>query len=319
MVVLRNGNVVETDTAHSLFDAPEHAYTRALLAAVPRLPEHASTTVAEKPAGDVVLELDKVGVTYPARRGTAAFRAVDSVDLTVHAGEVVGLVGESGSGKSTLGRVAIGLVQATSGRVSVEGQDLSSISATRLRTLRRDVAFVQQDPATSLDPRLSVGASVREPLDVHSVGTPAERRKRVLDLFDAVRLPAALTDRFPHQLSGGQRQRVALARALALAPRLLIADEPTSALDVSVQAEVLDLFAEIQRELGFACLFISHDLAVVHQVADRVVVLQSGVIVETGPVDTVFTSPREPYTRALIDAVPVPDPARRRHHAALAV
>ncbi len=319
VVVLRNGNVVETDTAHSLFDAPEHAYTRALLAAVPRLPEHASTTVAEKPAGDVVLELDKVGVTYPARRGTAAFRAVDSVDLTVHAGEVVGLVGESGSGKSTLGRVAIGLVQATSGRVSVEGQDLSSISATRLRTLRRDVAFVQQDPATSLDPRLSVGASVREPLDVHSVGTPAERRKRVLDLFDAVRLPAALTDRFPHQLSGGQRQRVALARALALAPRLLIADEPTSALDVSVQAEVLDLFAEIQRELGFACLFISHDLAVVHQVADRVVVLQSGVIVETGPVDTVFTSPREPYTRALIDAVPVPDPARRRHHAALAV
>lgn len=143
---------------------------------------------------------------------------------------------------------------------------------------------------------------------MHSVGTPAERRKRVLDLFDAVRLPAALTDRFPHQLSGGQRQRVALARALALAPRLLIADEPTSALDVSVQAEVLDLFAEIQRELGFACLFISHDLAVVHQVADRVVVLQSGVIVETGPVDTVFTSPREPYTRALIDAVPVPDP-----------
>ena len=319
VVVLRNGNVVETDTAHSLFDAPEHAYTRALLAAVPRLPEHASTTAAEKPAGDVVLELDKVGVTYPARRGTAAFRAVDSVDLTVHAGEVVGLVGESGSGKSTLGRVAIGLVQATSGQVSVEGQDLSSISAARLRTLRRDVAFVQQDPATSLDPRLSVGASVREPLDVHSVGTPAERRKRVLDLFDAVRLPAALTDRFPHQLSGGQRQRVALARALALAPRLLIADEPTSALDVSVQAEVLDLFAEIQRELGFACLFISHDLAVVHQVADRVVVLQSGVIVETGPVDTVFTSPREPYTRALIDAVPVPDPARRRHHAALSV
>lgn len=317
VVVMRNGVVVETDTAHSLFDAPEHPYTRALLAAVPRLPEHASTTVAEKPAGDVVLELDKVGVTYPARRGTAAFRAVDSVDLTVHAGEVVGLVGESGSGKSTLGRVALGLVQATSGRVSVEGQDLSSISATRLRTLRRDVAFVQQDPATSLDPRLSVGASVREPLDVHSVGTPAERRKRVLDLFDAVRLPAALTDRFPHQLSGGQRQRIALARALALAPRLLIADEPTSALDVSVQAEVLDLFAEIQRELGFACLFISHDLAVVHQVADRVVVLQSGAVVETGPVDAVFTSPREPYSRALIDAVPVPDPARRRTHAAL--
>ncbi|TCN54010.1 peptide/nickel transport system ATP-binding protein [Rhodococcus sp. SMB37] len=318
VVVMRNGEVVETDTAHSLFDAPAHPYTRALLAAVPRLPVHASTTVVEKPAGDVVLQLDKVGVTYPARRGTEAFRAVDSVDLTVHVGEVVGLVGESGSGKSTLGRVAIGLVQATSGQVSVEGQDLSSISATRLRTLRRDVAFVQQDPATSLDPRLSVGASVREPLDVHSVGTPAERRKRVLDLFDAVRLPAALTDRFPHQLSGGQRQRVALARALALTPRLLIADEPTSALDVSVQAEVLDLFAEIQHELRFACLFISHDLAVVHRVADRVVVLQSGSVVEAGAVDSVFTKPREPYTRALIDAVPIPDPARRHGDAVLA-
>ncbi|MFD6895983.1 dipeptide ABC transporter ATP-binding protein [Rhodococcus sp. NPDC060086] len=319
VVVLRNGTVVETDTTHSLFDAPEHPYTRALLDAVPRMPEHASAPVPAKAESEIVLELDSVGVTYPGRRGTEAFRAVDAVDLTVHAGEVVGLVGESGSGKSTLGRVAIGLVQATSGRVSVEGHDLATISAAQLRTLRRDVAFVQQDPATSLDPRLSVGASVREPLDVHSVGTPAERRKRVLDLFDAVRLPAALTDRFPHQLSGGQRQRVALARALALAPRLLIADEPTSALDVSVQAEVLDLFAEIQRELGFACLFISHDLAVVHQVADRVVVLQSGSVVETGPVDTVFTNPREPYTRALIDAVPVPDPARRRDDIALSV
>ncbi|MFD6858850.1 dipeptide ABC transporter ATP-binding protein [Rhodococcus sp. NPDC060090] len=319
VVVLRNGTVVETDTTHSLFDAPEHPYTRALLDAVPRMPEHASAPVPAKAESEVVLELDSVGVTYPGRRGTEAFRAVDAVDLVVHAGEVVGLVGESGSGKSTLGRVAIGLVQATSGRVSVEGHDLATISAAQLRTLRRDVAFVQQDPATSLDPRLSVGASVREPLDVHSVGTPAERRRRVLDLFDAVRLPAALTDRFPHQLSGGQRQRVALARALALAPRLLIADEPTSALDVSVQAEVLDLFAEIQRELGFACLFISHDLAVVHQVADRVVVLQSGSVVETGPVDTVFTNPREPYTRALIDAVPVPDPARRRDDIALSV
>ncbi|MEE2031820.1 ABC transporter ATP-binding protein [Rhodococcus chondri] len=311
VVVLRDGYVVETGTAHSLFDAAEHPYTRALLAAVPRLPEHASTVTEPESDADIVLELDGVGVTYPARRGSAAFRAVETVDLTVRRGEVVGLVGESGSGKSTLGRVAIGLVPATEGRALVEGDDLASISASRLRELRRNVAFVQQDPATSLDPRLSVAASVREPLDVHAVGTPAERRRKVLDLFDAVRLPSALAARFPHQLSGGQRQRVALARALALTPRLLVADEPTSALDVSVQADILDLFVEIQRELGFACLFISHDLAVVHQVADRVVVLQSGSVVETGPVDAVFTAPREPYTRALIDAVPIPDPARR--------
>jgi len=317
VVVLRDGDVVENGTAHSVFDAPEHPYTRALLAAVPRLPEDATAApVATEHVSDVVLEFDGVGVTYPARRGTGAFRAVTGIDLKVGRGEVIGLVGESGSGKSTLGRVAVGLVAATDGRVTVEGQDLAAISAGRLRELRRNVAFVQQDPATSLDPRLSVGASVREPLDVHAVGTKAERRKRVLDLFDAVRLPAALADRLPHQLSGGQRQRVALARALALSPRILVADEPTSALDVSVQAEVLALFAEVQRNLGFACLFISHDLAVVHQVADRVVVLQSGSVVETGPVDTVFTAPREAYTRALIDAVPVPDPTRRPDGAA---
>lgn len=327
VVVLRDGEVVESDTTYSLFDTPEHLYTRALLAAVPRLPDtSASGVVVDGPGRpapstepdilrerDVVLELDGVGVTYPGRRGTAEFRAIDGVDLSVRRGEVVGLVGESGSGKSTLGRVAIGLVPVTDGRVTVQGKDLATLSTSRLRELRRDVAFVQQDPATSLDPRLSVGASVREPLDVHAVGTPATRRRRVLELFDAVRLPAALADRFPHQLSGGQRQRVALARALALTPRLLVADEPTSALDVSVQADVLALFVEIQREVGYACLFISHDLAVVHQVADRVAVLRAGSVVETGPVDAVFTSPGKQYTRALIDAVPVPDPTRRNH------
>ncbi|ORL31972.1 ABC transporter ATP-binding protein [Prescottella equi] len=311
VVVMRAGRVVETGSVHAVFDAPTHPYTRSLLAAVPRLPEEAAVTPPPTSGADVVLEFDAATVTYPARHGSPAFRAVDQVSLTVRRGEVLGLVGESGSGKTTLGRAAVGLVPLTGGRVLVEGLDLGEITARHLRELRRDVAFVQQDPATSLDPRLTIGASVREPLDVHGVGSAADRRRRVLELLDAVRLPAAFADRLPHQLSGGQRQRIALARALALRPKLLIADEPTSALDVSVQAEVLELFTAIQQDLGFACLFVSHDLAVVHQVADRVAVLRSGSVIESGPVDTVFTTPHDPYTRTLIDAVPLPDPSRR--------
>ncbi|PTR27728.1 peptide/nickel transport system ATP-binding protein [Rhodococcus sp. OK519] len=315
VIVMRAGEIVETGGVHSVFDAPTHPYTRSLLAAVPRLPEQAGAELPGR-ATDVVLEFDAATVTYAAHHGNPAFRAVDGVTLTVGRGEVLGLVGESGSGKTTLGRAAVGLVGLTAGRVLVEGQDLGDISARQLRELRRDVAFVQQDPATSLDPRLTIAASIREPLDVHGVGSSTERRRRVLELLDAVRLPAPFADRFPHQLSGGQRQRVALARALALRPKLLIADEPTSALDVSVQAEVLQLFTSIQHDLGFACLFISHDLAVVHQVADRVAVLRSGSVIETGPVDAVFTAPRENYTRTLIEAVPLPDPARRPTHSA---
>ncbi|MFC9516795.1 ABC transporter ATP-binding protein [Nocardiaceae bacterium NPDC056970] len=314
VVVMRAGRVVETGGVHSVFDAPTHPYTRSLLAAVPRLPEQAAVAPPSMPDTDVVLEFDAATVTYPARHGSPAFRAVDEVSLTVRRGEVLGLVGESGSGKTTLGRTAVGLVPLTGGRVLVEGHDLGEISTRQLRDLRRDVAFVQQDPATSLDPRLTIAASVREPLDVHGVGSAVDRRRRVLELLEAVRLPAAFADRLPHQLSGGQRQRVALARALALRPKLLIADEPTSALDVSVQAEVLELFTAIQQELGFACLFVSHDLAVVHQVADRVAVLRSGSVIEAGPVDTVFTAPRDTYTRALIDAVPLADPSRRHAH-----
>lgn len=314
VVVMRAGRVVETGGVHSVFDAPTHPYTRSLLAAVPRLPEQAAVVPPSMPDTDVVLEFDAATVTYPARHGSPAFRAVDEVSLTVRRGEVLGLVGESGSGKTTLGRTAVGLVPLTGGRVLVEGHDLGEISARQLRDLRRDVAFVQQDPATSLDPRLTIAASVREPLDVHGVGSAVDRRRRVRELLEAVRLPVAFADRLPHQLSGGQRQRVALARALALRPKLLIADEPTSALDVSVQAEVLELFTAIQQELGFACLFVSHDLAVVHQVADRVAVLRSGSVIEAGPVDTVFTAPRDTYTRALIDAVPLADPSRRHAH-----
>ncbi|OIQ82870.1 oligopeptide transport ATP-binding protein OppF [mine drainage metagenome] len=239
-------------------------------------------------------------------------RAVDGVSLTIAPGRVLGLVGESGSGKTTVGRTVVGLVPATSGSIDVFGTDLLTASPHTLRDLRRRFGFVFQDPAASLNPRASVGACIAEPLSVHKVGTDASRHKRVAELLEAVELPAAFAKRYPHELSGGQRQRVSLARALVLGPDLLIADEPTSALDVSVQATVLHLFQELQREMGFACLFISHDLAVVDIVAHDVAVMSLGQLVEVGTTAEVLSAPRHPYTRALLAAVPVPDPAAQR-------
>lgn len=220
-------------------------------------------------------------------------------------------MGESGSGKTTLGRASAGLLKAASGSIRVTGIDLAHASARELRSVRRELALVPQDPAASLDPRMSIAQSISEPLDVHRVGSASSRRRRVAELLEAVQLPDEFATRRPHELSGGQRQRVALARALVLRPRLLVADEPTSALDVSIQADVLELFAKLQKEFGFACVFISHDLAVVHQVSDRVAVLRAGELVEIGQVDEVFAAPGHEYTRRLLDAVPVPDPSRR--------
>lgn len=215
----------------------------------------------------------------------------------------MGLVGESGSGKTTLGRLAVGLAPLTGGKVLLNGVDLADVPASQARKLRQGLAIVHQDPASSLDPRISIGDSIREPLDI--LGT--ERREgdaRVRELLDAVHLPQSFASRRPHELSGGQRQRVALARALVARPGIVVADEPTSALDASVQATVLALFRELQRQLGFACLFISHDLAVVNDVADRVVVLRRGEVVEEGPAGPVLSTPRHEYTRSLVGAVP---------------
>ncbi len=332
VVVLQAGNIVETGETRSLFARPREPYTQALLGSVLRLPEPGGLdtpspsgsgySTDDSVAGRVpdgpadlrppAVEFRGVHVRYGSRRRGRAFPAVDDVSLTVAPGEVVGLVGESGSGKTTLGRLAAGLVPLAGGTVLLGGRNPQGASRGERRGLRRGLAFVHQDPEASLDPRFTVRQSIREPLDVHRVGTPAARDARVAELLDAVQLPASYADRRPRELSGGQRQRVALARALALDPTLLIADEPTSALDVSVQARVLRLFTDLQDRLGFACLFISHDLAVVHEVADRVAVLRAGKLVEVGPVASVFADPRQPYTRRLLDAVPVPDPALRR-------
>ncbi|WP_405534116.1 ABC transporter ATP-binding protein [Streptomyces sp. NBC_00075] len=289
-----------------------------------RLPGAApkSLTVAEPgdapaPAPEVrtdapVVELRDISVHFG--RGRRTVRALDDVSLTVAPGETVGLVGESGSGKSTAARVALGLVPPTSGSVALFGTDLGRVRGRARRALLAGVGVVLQDPVASLDARMSVGECVAEPLRVHRRGMPAaERRARVAEVLERVRLPRELAGRGPRELSGGQRQRVSLARALVLEPRLLVADEPTSALDVSVQQTVLEVITELQDELGFACLFVSHDLAVVQQFAQRVVVMRAGQVEEQGPTETTLLHPGTDYTRRLIAAVPVPDPVVQRH------
>ncbi|WP_067568431.1 ABC transporter ATP-binding protein [Nocardia acidivorans] len=315
VVVMRAGRVVEQATADELFANPTQEYTRALLAAVP----HLGTSTRAAPAvesGEPVLEITDLTVEFSSGLRRSTFTAVRNVSFEIARGETLGLVGESGSGKSTIGRCAAGLQRATRGSVRVHGAELTGLSERRLRPMRRRLGFVFQDPATSLNPRLTVGDCVAEPLVVHRAATGAAMRDRVRALLDDVQLPEGTEKRYPHELSGGQRQRVSLARALVLNPDLLIADEPTSALDVSVQATVLRLFADLQREYGWACLFISHDLAVVDQLSDRVVVLCNGEVVEQGTRDQILRTPTQDYTRRLVAAVPVPDPEEQRRRRA---
>ena len=244
------------------------------------------------------------------RRGRAV-RAADGVDLAVARGETLAVVGESGCGKSTLARLLVRLETPTAGSVRLDGIDLARLSEREMRPLRRRLQIVFQDPFSSLNPRLTVGSLLAEPLLVHGLGGPAERRRRVEELLDLVGLRPALVARFPHELSGGQRQRVAFARALATGPELLLGDEPVSALDVSVQAQVLNLLAELKVRLGLTLVVITHDLAVVRHVADRVAVMHLGRIVELAPADRLLGAPRHPYSRALLAAVPRPDPRAR--------
>ena len=313
IVVMKAGRVVETAEVHALFSDPQHPYTRELLDAVPEPAGTASERAEPEAAVSAALEVEDLVVQYHRGWRRQGFRAVDGVSFTVPTGTVLGLVGESGSGKSTIGKAIVGLAPVTSGSIRVGSAELKDLRGRAARAARERYGMVFQDPASSLNPRMTIGECIAEPLVAHRrTMSRSARRARVVDLLEQVELPASWMTRFPHELSGGQRQRVGIARALTLEPDLLIADEPTSALDVSVQAAVLDVFQELQQRLGFSCLFISHDLAVVELLSENVVVLQRGQIVEQGEARSVLQAPQTEYTRRLVDAAPLPDPARQR-------
>jgi peptide/nickel transport system ATP-binding protein len=322
IVVMQHGRIVEAGTADQIFNHAQHPYTQQLLASVPHfgtvtVQEAEERTERDRAAAaaetrEPIMVAENLVLEYPKRGNQPVFRAVDDVSLTIARGEVVGLVGESGSGKTTIGRAAMGLLPVAGGRLEVAGVQMHGASAKDLRPLRDRVGIVFQDPGSSLNPRLPVGESIGEPLYLHRKMRGKELNAEVESLLDSVHLQRGFRNRYPHELSGGQRQRVGIARALALQPDLLVADEPTSALDVSVQARVLDLFQELQREQGFACLFISHDLGVVEILASRIAVMYMGKIVELGDRDQIVRNPQHDYTRRLVSAVPVPDPAEQR-------
>ncbi|BDZ46676.1 dipeptide ABC transporter ATP-binding protein [Naasia aerilata] len=314
VAVMYQGRIVEQADTRTLFSAPVAQYTKDLLAAVPYVGQGKAQAAERRAArpevegAPVVVARDLV-IEYAGRLGRGGFRAVDGVSFEIRPREVLGLVGESGSGKTTIGRAIAGLTRVTGGSLSVLGTEMRDVKERDFRKHRVDIGFVFQDPASSFNPLLTIAQAVAEPLVVHRrAGDAAAARSRVDELLEAVQLPKSYGDRYPHELSGGQRQRASLARALALNPKLLIADEPTSALDVSVQARVIELFAELQREFGFACLFISHDLAVVDLLADRIAVLYHGKLVEEGTGAEVLGDPKHPYTQRLLASLPVPDP-----------
>ncbi|WP_027782830.1 MULTISPECIES: dipeptide ABC transporter ATP-binding protein [Burkholderia] len=344
VLVMYRGEKVEEGESDRIFATPAHRYTRALLAAVPRLGSMQGTDVPEKfpllkvdgtnatapttasaandaqplvdRAAPPILRVRDLVTRFPVKSGVFGrvsqyVHAVERVSFELRAGETLALVGESGCGKSTTGRSLLRLVESQSGSIEFDGRDISALKGPDLQALRRNIQFIFQDPFASLNPRLTVGFSIMEPLLVHGVASGSEAQARVDWLLDKVGLPREAARRYPHEFSGGQRQRIAIARALALNPKVVIADESVSALDVSVQAQIVNLMLDLQRELGVAYLFISHDMAVVERVSHRVAVMYLGQIVEIGPRRAVFEAPQHPYTRKLMSAVPVADPARR--------
>jgi glutathione transport system ATP-binding protein len=338
VLVMYQGDKVEEGNCASLFAAAQQPYTRALLAAVPRLgamqghqlparfalPGHERIeSVAQLGAADTVrhdeppvLQVEGLVTRFPLRDGlfgrvTRQVHAVEQISFSVQAGETLSLVGESGCGKSTTGRSLARLIEFDAGRVQVAGRDVAGLSGSSLQALRRDIQFVFQDPFASLDPRLTVGFSVMEPMLIHGLASRAEAQQRVQWLLHKVGLPAQAMHRYPHEFSGGQRQRIAIARALALNPKVVIADEAVSALDVSIRAQIINLLLDLQSEFGIAFVFISHDIAVVERISHRVAVMYLGQIVEIGPRRAVFENPQHAYTRRLMAAVPLADPTQR--------
>ena len=332
VVVMFRGNKVEEGTVEEIFENPQHPYTQALLAAVPKLGEMKGTDLprpmrllgrdgSEVPpitgSDDVLLEVKHLTTRFAVkggffRRTVANVHAVEDLSFTVNKGQTLSLVGESGCGKSTAGRSILRLVEPMEGSIFLDGKDIMALSQSQLREARRDMQMVFQDPFASLNPQMQLADQVSEPMRNFGIGSRAEMQKKVETLFDRVELPRSFMQRYPHELSGGQRQRIAIARALALNPKLIVADEAVSALDVSVQAQVLNLMLELQAELGISFLFISHDMAVVERVSHYVGVMYLGRIVELGPRRAVFENPQHPYTQALMKAVPIADPRQRK-------
>ncbi|MCY4305050.1 MAG: ABC transporter ATP-binding protein [Aestuariivita sp.] len=332
VVVMFRGNKVEEGSVEEIFRSPQHEYTQLLLAAVPKLGEMAGKKFPEpmKLLGAINQEIRPIPGTEDTlltvrglttrffvqggffRRTVANVHAVEDISFDINKGQTLSLVGESGSGKSTAGRSILRLVEPYSGRIELNGMDIMKLSSAQLRRARQDMQMIFQDPFASLNPQMQLMDQVAEPLRNYGISTGSEIQDRVASLFDLVHLPRSFMRRYPHEMSGGQRQRIAIARALALNPKLIIADEAVSALDVSVQAQVLNLMMELQAELGLSYLFISHDMAVVERVSHNVGVMYLGRIVELGPRLSVFENPQHPYTQALMKAVPIADPSKRR-------
>ncbi|WP_291797216.1 ABC transporter ATP-binding protein [Brevibacterium sp.] len=322
VVVMNRGHVVERGDARTVLTAPSDEYTKRLIAAAPSLAARSLTSEASREDPDAVggepgedgnmsdhiAEVSELTKTYAVRTGlfarSSAFAAVDDVSFAVPRGQTVGIVGESGSGKSTTAKLLLQLEGVSSGSITFDGRDATSLSGGDLFSFRRRVQPVFQNPYASLDPRYTIGDAIREPLDVHGIGDPSDRNERVAALLEQVALDPAHADRYPHELSGGQRQRVAIARALSLEPELVILDEAVSALDVLVQAQILDLLVDLQKRLGLSYVFISHDLAVVRMISHRVHVMRAGKIVESGTPGEIFDHPQHEYTRSLIAAIP---------------